>query len=69
VTHQLQYLQDNLHIVVLNCGQIQIQGSYEHVKNSDGGLNLLRNFNKSAEKDEENENENVKNKNEVSLKV
>lgn len=47
VTHQLQYLQDVKHIVVMNAGQIQVQGSYEDVK--ENTLNLLGNFDKNVE--------------------
>lgn len=32
VTHQLQYLHDVNHIVIMNKGQIQIQGSYEFIR-------------------------------------
>lgn len=36
VTHQLQYLSDCNHIVVMNRGQIQTQGSYYEIKVFDG---------------------------------
>ena len=35
VTHQLQYLHDVNHIVIMNKGQIQIQGSYEFIRKSE----------------------------------
>lgn len=38
VTHQLQYLHDVDHIVVMSGGQIKAQGSYDHIIQLDSGL-------------------------------
>uniref|UniRef100_A0A1B0DCY7 Uncharacterized protein n=1 Tax=Phlebotomus papatasi TaxID=29031 RepID=A0A1B0DCY7_PHLPP len=34
VTHQLQYLKDIRHIVLLNAGRVEIQGSYDEIRQS-----------------------------------
>lgn len=34
VTHQLQYLKDVQHVVLMNQGRIEAQGSYNLLKNS-----------------------------------
>lgn len=35
VTHQLQYLHEVDHIMVMNMGQIKTQGSYDYIKEND----------------------------------
>lgn len=35
VTHQLQYLHDAKHVVIMNMGQLKAQGSYDYVKNTE----------------------------------
>jgi ABC-type methionine transport system ATPase subunit len=69
VTHQLQYLQDVKHIVVMNAGRIQIQGSYDEIKASEdkSGLNSLGSVKINTQKEENLEDENDEIENEVSL--
>ncbi|XP_022919143.2 probable multidrug resistance-associated protein lethal(2)03659 [Onthophagus taurus] len=46
VTHQLQYLNSADHIVILNDGRIEKQGTYKELKNSGSDFaNLLKEFN------------------------
>ena len=48
VTHQLQYLHNVNHIVIMNKGQIQIQGSYEYIrktKNDDSSFHFHEKLN------------------------
>lgn len=33
VTHQLQYLKDVEHVILLNKGRVEAQGTYNHLKN------------------------------------
>lgn len=67
MTHQLQYLQDVKDIVVMNAGQIQIQGSYEQIKAAEGeiGINLLGGFDKKVKKEGDDEKEDDKSDKEV----
>lgn len=58
VTHQLQYLHDVKHIIVMNMGRIQNQGTFEHIKESETDLSSLLNaFESGTEKIEEIKNE------------
>ncbi|XP_060535204.1 probable multidrug resistance-associated protein lethal(2)03659 isoform X2 [Cylas formicarius] len=59
VTHQLQYLQNADKIIIMNNGQIQIEGKYEQLQSS--GVNfgkLLKEF--SAEEVEENKKKKIR---------
>lgn len=64
MTHQLQYLKDVEHIIVMNGGRIQIEGSYDEIKSSES-YSLLRSFEldtqsfENDENDEEDENKEV----------
>lgn len=35
VTHQLQYLHEVDHIILMNMGQIKVQGTYDHIKENE----------------------------------
>jgi ATP-binding cassette, subfamily C (CFTR/MRP), member 4 len=48
VTHQLQYLKSVKHIVVMNNGSIQIEGSFDDVKASES-FHMLENFEHTTE--------------------
>lgn len=55
VTHQLQYLKDVQHTVLMNLGRIEAQGSYNLLKNSRNHNLLLRGIEEEL-KDQNDEN-------------
>jgi ABC-type transport system involved in cytochrome bd biosynthesis fused ATPase/permease subunit len=47
VTHQLQYLHDAEHIVIMNAGQVKAQGTYEFIKSRENEFSAFYDFEKS----------------------
>lgn len=64
VTHQLQYLHDLEHIVIMNAGQIKAQGTYEFIKSNASDFSTFYKFGKSIADDSshnEDDDENANN--------
>lgn len=66
VTHQLQYLHDIEHIVIMNAGQIKAQGSYEYIKSNENDFSTFYDFEKSTDA---NESETLSDENNYNEKV
>lgn len=59
VTHQLQYLHDIEHIVILNAGHIEAQGTYEFIKSNANDFSTFYDFGKSIDANVDSHNTDV----------
>lgn len=50
MTHQLQYLHDVKHIIIMHEGKIHIQGSYDYIKSTENDFSsFLQSFTNESE--------------------
>lgn len=69
VTHQLQYLHDIEHIVVMNAGQIEAQGTYEFITSKANDFSTFYDLGKSIDVDVDSHNDDDVNNDDCDVEV